>query len=186
MSNPRAKPIPPPTKTSNRSPAPKNPPTKKPAPKPPAKSPSGPTKPVPAGVRSNPTKNPTAKPAEPAPTGNWINRTVQNSVAGVGNYAGSLITGVGNSVNKVGMGVGERISDTTRGWGQGVAGYGNDIKDSVGVGGPRVATGGNPLGLAGQGSSKNMPLPASKTKSAAEKNKAANNPKTSAVNPLGI
>lgn len=32
---------------------------------------------------------------------------------------------------------------------------GNTIKDSVGIGGPRVATGGNALGLAGQGSAPN-------------------------------
>ena len=33
-------------------------------------------------------------------------------------------------------------------WGQGVAGYGNDLKDAVNAGGPRVAVAGNPLGLA--------------------------------------
>ena len=44
------------------------------------------------------------------------------------------------------------VANTTRGWGQGVAGYGNNIKDSVGVGGPRVSTAGNPLGIAGVGS----------------------------------
>lgn len=47
-----------------------------------------------------------------------------------------------------------RITDQTRYWGQGVSGYGNDIKDSVAVGGTRVATAGNPLGMAGQGSGK--------------------------------
>ena len=49
------------------------------------------------------------------------------------------------------------ITNTTRYWGQGVAGYGNDIKDAVGVGGPRVATAGNPLGMAGMGSGKANP-----------------------------
>ncbi len=43
------------------------------------------------------------------------------------------------------------IASTTRGWGQGVSGYGNNIKDAVGVGGARIATGGNPLGMAGMG-----------------------------------
>lgn len=46
------------------------------------------------------------------------------------------------------------IANQTRGWGQGIAGYGNSVKDAVGVGGPRVATAGNPLGIAGEGSSK--------------------------------
>ncbi|QIW95747.1 hypothetical protein AMS68_001265 [Peltaster fructicola] len=43
------------------------------------------------------------------------------------------------------------ITNATRGWGQGVAAYGNDIKDVVGAGGPRVATAANPLGIAGAG-----------------------------------
>lgn len=47
-----------------------------------------------------------------------------------------------------------RISDQTRYWGQGVAGYGNDIKDGVAVGGSRVSTAGNPLGMAGMGAGK--------------------------------
>jgi len=38
--------------------------------------------------------------------GNWINRTVQNSVAGVGNYAGGFVNSIADSVNKVGDGVG--------------------------------------------------------------------------------
>lgn len=33
-----------------------------------------------------------------------------------------------------------------------MAGYGNDIKDRVNAGGPRIATAGNPLGIAGVGS----------------------------------
>lgn len=129
-------------------------------------------RPAPGALKPSPAKNPPTRPAAPKnPTaaslqkagpaqsnapkaGNWINRTVQNSVAGVGNYAGGFITSIGNSVNKVGEGIGNQISNTTRYWGQGVAGYGNDIKDNVGVGGPRVATAGNPLGLAGQGGAK--------------------------------
>ncbi|KAK0896838.1 hypothetical protein LTR02_011026 [Friedmanniomyces endolithicus] len=83
--------------------------------------------------------------------GNWINRTVQNSVAGVGNYAGGFVNSIADSVNKVGDGVGASITSTTRYWGQGVAGYGNNIKDSVGIGGARVSTAGNPLGIAGMG-----------------------------------
>ncbi|EME79418.1 uncharacterized protein MYCFIDRAFT_208781 [Pseudocercospora fijiensis CIRAD86] len=140
------------------------------------KSPSRPT-PAPGALKPSPATNPRTKSKSSAPknptaaslrkvgpapsnaqkSGNWVNRTVQNSVAGVGNYAGAFITSIGNSVNKVGEGIGNQISNTTRYWGQGVAGYGNDIKDGVGVGGPRVATAGNPLGLAGQGSAKAGP-----------------------------
>lgn len=72
-----------------------------------------------------------------------------------------------------------RITNTTRGWGQGVAGYGNNIKDAVGVGGPRVSTGGNPLGLSGQGSAPNM-----SGKKPQQAVRAAG--KGSASNPLGI
>ncbi|KAK1813249.1 hypothetical protein LTR12_012380 [Friedmanniomyces endolithicus] len=89
--------------------------------------------------------------AQAPSTGNWINRTVQNSVAGVGNYAGGFVNSIADSVNKVGDGVGASITSTTRYWGQGVAGYGNNIKDSVGIGGARVSTAGNPLGIAGMG-----------------------------------
>jgi len=83
---------------------------------------------------------------------NWISRTVQAQVQKVGDYAGNYIGGWGEKVNKVGEGVGSSITNQTRGWGQGVAGYGNNIKDQVGVGGPRVSTAGNPLGMAGMGS----------------------------------
>jgi hypothetical protein len=72
-----------------------------------------------------------------------------------------------------------RITDTTRYWGQGVAGYGNDIKDSVGVGGPRVSTAGNPLGMAGMGSGKSL-APGDK------KGGTRNAGKGSASNPLGL
>ena len=44
------------------------------------------------------------------------------------------------------------ITNQTRGWGLGIAGYGNNMKDAVGVGGARVSTAGNPLGMAGMGS----------------------------------
>ena len=44
--------------------------------------------------------------AQAPSTGNWINRTVQNSVAGVGNYAGGFVNSIADSVNKVGDGVG--------------------------------------------------------------------------------
>ena len=46
------------------------------------------------------------------------------------------------------------IANQARYWGEGVAGYGNTIKDQVGVGGARVPTAGNPLGIAGTGSNK--------------------------------
>ncbi|EMC95213.1 hypothetical protein BAUCODRAFT_531787 [Baudoinia panamericana UAMH 10762] len=118
-------------------------------------------------------------PANPAP--NWINRTVQSSVANVGNYAGGFIHSIGDSVNAVGDGIGASITNTTRYWGQGVAGYGNDIKDSVAVGGPRIPTAGNPLGMAGMGSSKGA-LPGGKPAQAGTTNAA----KGTAGNPLGL
>ena len=71
---------------------------------------------------------------------------------------------------------GRSITDTTRGWGQTVGGYGNNIKDSVGVGGARVATAGNPLGMAGMGSSQGGKV---------EKG-VRNAGKGSASNPLGV
>jgi hypothetical protein len=46
-------------------------------------------------------------------------------------------------------------------WGQGVAGYGNQLKDSVNAGGPRAAVAGNPLGLAGMGAGR-APAPGQK------------------------
>lgn len=64
-------------------------------------------------------------------------------------------------------------------WGQGVAGYGNDLKDAVGAGGGRVAVAGNPLGLAGQGSGKAQ-APGQKASGT------RNAGKGSASNPLGI
>lgn len=62
-----------------------------------------------------------------------------------------------------------------------MAGYGNDIKDRVNAGGPRVATAGNPLGIAGVGAQAagNMSGKAQgATKSATGKG--------SAGNPLGL
>ena len=60
----------------------------------------------------------------------------------------------------------DSISNTTRGWGQGVSGYGHNIKDLAGASGPRKQTADNPLGLSGTGN--NQPrskpsLPASGT-----------------------
>ncbi|KAK6413116.1 hypothetical protein LTR95_017893, partial [Oleoguttula sp. CCFEE 5521] len=102
-------------------------------------------------------------------------------VAGVGDYAGGLVNSVGNAVNSVGQGIGGSVTNTTRYWGQGVAGYGNNVKDMVGAGGSRVSTAGNPLGMSGMGSSQGaMPggkYPNSGTRSAG---------KGSAGNPLGV
>ena len=64
--------------------------------------------------------------------------------------------------------------------GQGVAGYGNDIKDAVGVGGKRVPTAGNPIGLAGPGGSKNFNT-ANKPKGGSQVVR-----KTTPKNPLGL
>ena len=67
-------------------------------------------------------------------------------------------------------------------WGQGVAGYGNDLKDAVNAGGPLFPVAGNPLGLAGQGSGRAM-APGQKAGGAA---KSATGGRSSASNPLGI
>jgi hypothetical protein len=66
-------------------------------------------------------------------------------------------------------------------WGQGVAGYGNDLKDAVGASGPRVAVAGNPLGLAGQGSGKSL-APGQKKVAGGS----SSGGRSSASNPLGI
>lgn len=73
------------------------------------------------------------------------------------------------------------ITNTTRYWGQGVAGYGNDIKDKVGVAGPRISTAGNPLGMAGVGGGKGA-LPGGKPAEAATRSAG----RGSASNPLGV
>jgi len=106
---------------------------------------------------------------------------VQGGVASVGNYAGGMIGGVGNSVNGIGAGIGNSVTNLTRYLGQGVAGYGNDLKDKVGAGGPRVAVAGNPLGLAGQGSSKAQ-APGQKSVGGPT----SGGGRGSAANPLGI
>jgi len=106
---------------------------------------------------------------------------VQGAVAGVGNYAASYVYNAGGAVNKIGEGVGKSISDTTRYWGQGVAGYGNNMKDAVGVGGKRVSTAGNPLGIAGMGSSQGA-LPGGKPAQGAVSSAG----RSSASNPLGV
>lgn len=74
------------------------------------------------------------------------------------------------------------ITNTTRYWGQGVAGYGNNIKDAARAGGPRVPTGGNPLGLSGVGSSKTL-MPGGKLPPGSGQRKAG---KGNAKNPLGL
>jgi hypothetical protein len=75
---------------------------------------------------------------------------------------------------------GVSITNQTRYWGQGVAEKGNEIKDSVGIGGPRTSTAGNPLGLAGQGAGKSS-APGAK----AEKG-VRNAGRGSGANPLGL
>ena len=74
-----------------------------------------------------------------------------------------------------------RISGITRYWGQGVAGYGNNLKDVVGAGGARVSTAGNPLGMAGVGSSQGM-LPGGKKPGGNTRDAG----RGSSGNPLGI
>jgi len=91
------------------------------------------------------------------------------------------VNSIGDSVNKIGEGIGGSITNTTRYWGQGVAGYGNNMKDSVGVGGPRVATAGNPLGIAGMGAGQGA-LPGGKPANAGTRRTGGG----SASNPLGI
>ena len=75
------------------------------------------------------------------------------------------------------------VTNMARYWGQGVAGYGNDLKDAVNAGGPRVAVAGNPLGLAGQGSGRASAPGQKKAGGAA---KGATGGRSSASNPLGI
>ncbi|KAK5134632.1 hypothetical protein LTR08_006288 [Meristemomyces frigidus] len=161
MSKPQPRPTPAAAKAPNRVPA------GGPRTVIPVKGPAKPRTPVPKAPYSKPTSTASkppaprtaapkpaatrAPPAEAPKAGNWINRTVQNSVAGVGNYGASFVYSLGGGVNKVGEGIGNSITNTTRYWGQGVAGYGNNIKDSVGVGGARISTAGNPLGMAGMG-----------------------------------
>lgn len=73
------------------------------------------------------------------------------------------------------------IASTTRYWGQGVAGYGNEIKDAARVAGPRVPTAGNPLGLGGAGQSKGL-LPGGKLPAGTQRNTGKGSP----GNPLGL
>lgn len=63
-----------------------------------------------------------------------------------------------------------------------MAGYGNNIKDAARAGGPRVPTGGNPLGLSGAGSSKTL-MPGGKLPPGSQQR---NTGKGSAKNPLGL
>jgi hypothetical protein len=72
------------------------------------------------------------------------------------------------------------ITNQTRYWGQGVAEKGNEIKDSVGIGGPRISTAGNPLGIAGQGAGKGS-APGGKVEKGVR-----NAGKGSGTNPLGL
>lgn len=53
-------------------------------------------------------KTPTSTMAANNTGTNWINRKVQNAVAGVGSAAGGAVTGVGSGVNAVGRGIGDR------------------------------------------------------------------------------
>jgi hypothetical protein len=73
------------------------------------------------------------------------------------------------------------VTNMARYWGQGVAGYGNDLKDKVGAGGGRVAVAGNPLGLAGQGAGKAQ-APGQKSGGGPARGAGQGN----AANPLGI
>jgi hypothetical protein len=73
------------------------------------------------------------------------------------------------------------VTNMARYWGQGVAGYGNDLKDKVGAGGGRIAVAGNPLGLAGQGSGKAQ-APGQKSVGGPARSAGQG----SAANPLGI
>jgi hypothetical protein len=86
------------------------------------------------------------------------------------------------SISSVHTNKSHSITNTTRYWGQGVAGYGNNIKDASHAGGPRVPTGGNPLGLSGAGSSKTL-MPGGKLPPGSQQRNAG---KGSAKNPLGL
>ncbi|KAF2154654.1 hypothetical protein K461DRAFT_291581 [Myriangium duriaei CBS 260.36] len=127
----------------------------------------------------------TNKSTNKAGNNNWISQKVQGYVSGAGNYFGGSIQNVGNGVNGVGKGIGDSITAATRGWGQGVAGYGNDIKDAARAGGPRAQTAGNPLGLSGAGSSKNL-LKGGQVSQATKNNVRAGTRTGTAKDPLGL
>jgi len=68
-------------------------------------------------------KTPSTQPKKPQPPqgrGNWISRSVQGWVAGMGNAVGGGINAVGNGVNSVGSGIGDSVTSATRGWADGV------------------------------------------------------------------
>lgn len=73
-----------------------------------------------------------------------------------------------------------RIASTTRGWGDGVRGYGNGVKDATRASGPRAPTATNPLGLPG-GSTQSAAMLKSKTKAITSGSAGG-----SASNPLGL
>ncbi|KAF2266010.1 hypothetical protein CC78DRAFT_615317 [Lojkania enalia] len=81
----------------------------------------------------------------------WLTRSTNAAAAGIGNFAGGIVTAVGNGVSGAGKGADDSITNTSRGWGDAVREYGNSIKDATGASGPRAGTGRNPLGLASTG-----------------------------------
>ncbi|KKY14629.1 hypothetical protein UCDDS831_g08113 [Diplodia seriata] len=145
-----------------------------------------------------------------APNDNWLNRSVQGAVAGAGGYVGGFINSMGNGVSGVGRGIGSgcapfplgpsptistailldgpradstitsSISNTARGWGDGVRGYGNGVKDATRASGRRAPTAANPLGLPG-GSTQSAAMMKSKVKGITN-----NGPTGTAGNPLGL
>ncbi|OCK77136.1 hypothetical protein K432DRAFT_395871 [Lepidopterella palustris CBS 459.81] len=83
-----------------------------------------------------------------APNDSWLTRTMNTATAGVGNFAGGIVSAVGNGISGAGRGAGSSITSSTRIWGDSVRGYGNSIKDATGATGPRASTADNPLGMA--------------------------------------
>lgn len=72
------------------------------------------------------------------------------------------------------------ISNTTRGWGDGVRGYGNGVKDATRASGRRAPTAANPLGLPG-GSTQSAAMLKSKAQGITSSARTG-----TASNPLGL
>ncbi|KAF2204634.1 hypothetical protein GQ43DRAFT_460618 [Delitschia confertaspora ATCC 74209] len=82
-----------------------------------------------------------------APNDSWLQRTTNAAAAGVGSFAGGIVTAVGNGIAGAGRGAGASVTTSSRHLADGVREYGNYIKDTTGASGARSSTATNPLGL---------------------------------------
>merc|ERR1712032_1526640 len=91
---------------------------------------------APKQVSKQPPKPP---PKQPPQQQSWITRTTSAAAAGVGNFAGAIVTAAGNGVAGAGKGAGSRyvctsqramkliadsVTNTSRGWGDTIREYG--------------------------------------------------------------